>query len=32
VARTYMAKMSGTVKAVNTEDGVMFEVTLPLSA
>ncbi len=30
VARTYMAKMSGTVKAVNTEDGVMFELTLPL--
>lgn len=29
VARTYMAKMGGTVRAVNTGDGVCFELVLP---
>lgn len=29
VARTYMAKMGGTVRAFNTEDGVCFELVLP---
>jgi sensor histidine kinase regulating citrate/malate metabolism len=30
VARTYMAKMGGTIVAVNTTDGVCFELRLPL--
>lgn len=30
VARTYMAKMGGTVEAVNTADGVRFELAFPL--
>ena len=30
VARTYMAKMGGTVQAVNAADGVTFELALPL--
>ncbi len=30
VARTYMAKMGGAVRAVNADDGVRFELTLPL--
>lgn len=29
VARTYLAKMGGTVRAVNVEDGVVFELVLP---
>jgi two-component system OmpR family sensor kinase len=29
VARTYMAKMGGTVQAVNTDDGVRFELAFP---
>jgi signal transduction histidine kinase len=32
VVRTYMAKMSGTVQALNVADGVVFELTLPLNA
>ena len=31
VVRTYMAKMSGTVQALNVADGVVFELTLPLT-
>ncbi|HSV77618.1 MAG TPA: HAMP domain-containing sensor histidine kinase [Ramlibacter sp.] len=31
VARTYTAKMGGTVRAVNTGDGVRFELALPLA-
>ncbi|MBA4264599.1 MAG: ATP-binding protein, partial [Comamonadaceae bacterium] len=30
VARTYMAKMGGTIVALNTADGVCFELRLPL--
>ena len=30
VARTYMAKMGGTVEAVNTADGVRFELAFPV--
>jgi signal transduction histidine kinase len=30
VARTYMAKMGGTVQAVNVQDGVRFELIFPL--
>lgn len=30
VVRTYMAKMGGTVRAMNVEDGVVFELALPL--
>jgi signal transduction histidine kinase len=30
VARTYMAKMGGTVDGSNAEDGVLFELALPL--
>ena len=30
VARTYMAKMGGTILAINTADGVCFELRLPL--
>lgn len=30
VARTYMAKMGGTVEAVNTSDGVRFDLGFPL--
>lgn len=30
VARTYMAKMGGTVRAMNAGDGVLFELALPL--
>jgi two-component system, OmpR family, sensor kinase len=29
VARTYMAKMGGAVRALNTDDGVRFELVLP---
>jgi signal transduction histidine kinase len=32
VARTYMAKMGGTVQAANRDDGVVFELSLPLAA
>ena len=31
VARTYMAKMGGHVRAVNTGDGVRFELGFPIS-
>jgi signal transduction histidine kinase len=31
VARTYMAKMGGTIVAVNTEQGVDFVLTLPIT-
>jgi signal transduction histidine kinase len=30
VARTYMAKMAGTISAINLADGVVFELKLPL--
>jgi sensor histidine kinase regulating citrate/malate metabolism len=30
VARTYMAKMGGTVEAGNLEDGVLFSLSFPL--
>ncbi|RYF18788.1 MAG: HAMP domain-containing histidine kinase [Comamonadaceae bacterium] len=32
VARTYMAKMGGTVEAVNTADGVRFDLSFPLAS
>jgi two-component system OmpR family sensor kinase len=32
VARTYMAKMGGTVRALNRPGGVRFELFLPLAA
>jgi signal transduction histidine kinase len=32
VARTYMAKMGGTVQARNRDGGVLFELSLPLAA
>ena len=32
VARTYLAKMGGTIAARNTADGVAFEITLPRAA
>ncbi|MCG2595792.1 HAMP domain-containing histidine kinase [Ramlibacter sp. XY19] len=31
VARTYLAKMGGTVRALNQPDGVLFELSLPLA-
>jgi two-component system, OmpR family, sensor kinase len=31
VARTYMAKMAGTISAKNRADGVSFECSLPLA-
>jgi two-component system, OmpR family, sensor kinase len=30
VARTYLAKMGGSVRALNSEGGVRFELGLPL--